>query len=397
MPNTNFQTILQMPGIVNDIVKQATGREAVSQIDMDFVTVGQDKQTALHEIDFDDTASFVNNNELPMSIIAKIAAVQAGTGNPSSENIRPISGWSGVNVWDDPKYDKPINWNQIVYSSANWPSSDNGYGTRSEGIVTVRPTSATKTYAAARASEMQTRYPYHVYFMKYTITEMSENVASAGLGFNGVITSITEPGSKSFLYKLNSPRVCIQAVISGSSNLSTSEYAKFSSAMCLDLTQIFGSTIAESIYSMETATTGAGVAYVESLFYKDAYDDNVGTVTCVSAVNGDPCRHRTVTFPDPPDTVYGGTLNLTTGILTVTHGYIASYVDETLPGEWISDRDVYAAGTTPTVGAEVVYVLAEPVTYELDPVEVKSMIGQNNVFADTGDIAVSYTSYIPVI
>lgn len=85
-------------------------------------------------------------------------------------------------------------------------------------------------------------------------------------------------------------------------------------------------------------------------------------------------------------TVYGGTLDMVTGVLTVTHGNIASYNGETLPSTWISDRDVYASGTTPTTGAQVVYELATPLTYQLTAQQIKTLVGTNNVWASSGDI-----------
>ena len=97
-----------------------------------------------------------------------------------------------------------------------------------------------------------------------------------------------------------------------------------------------------------------------------------------------------ITFPTEAGTVYGGSLNVTTGVLTVDRAQIASYNGETLPGEWISDRDVYAQGTTPTTGAQVVYELAPPVTYQLTPQEIRTLLGTNNIWADTGDTAVGY-------
>lgn len=69
--------------------------------------------------------------------------------------------------------------------------------------------------------------------------------------------------------------------------------------------------------------------------------------------------------------VWGGTLDTTSGVLTVTDAEIASYAGETLPGEWISDRDEYAAGAVPTTGAQVVYKLADPITYQLTRAEVQ--------------------------
>lgn len=68
---------------------------------------------------------------------------------------------------------------------------------------------------------------------------------------------------------------------------------------------------------------------------------------------------------------WGGELNSESGVLTVTDAEIASYAGETLPGEWISDRDAYAAGAVPTTGAQVVYKLAESVTYQLTRAEVQ--------------------------
>ena len=100
----------------------------------------------------------------------------------------------------------------------------------------------------------------------------------------------------------------------------------------------------------------------------------------------------TVDWTSQAGTVYGGTLDVTTGVLTVTNGYIASYAGETLPGEWISDRDEYAPGTTPTNGAQVVYELATPQTYQLTPQQMTTLYGLNNIWCNTGDTAVEYTA-----
>lgn len=51
--------------------------------------------------------------------------------------------------------------------------------------------------------------------------------------------------------------------------------------MIIDLTQMFGSTIADYIYSLETAQAGAGVAYFKSLFGADYYEYNAGELMSV--------------------------------------------------------------------------------------------------------------------
>lgn len=92
-------------------------------------------------------------------------------------------------------------------------------------------------------------------------------------------------------------------------------------------------------------------------------------------------------------TVYGGKLDVLRGILTV-YPYYASYNGETLTGRWISDRDVYAVGTTPTIGAQVVNIGAEGTEYQLEPHEVASLLGANNIWADTGDTSIEYFSQV---
>ena len=98
-----------------------------------------------------------------------------------------------------------------------------------------------------------------------------------------------------------------------------------------------------------------------------------------------------------PLTVYGGVLDVLAGILTVTYGHIASYAGESLPGAWISDRDIYIAGASPSAGAQVAYELADPVIYQLTPQMVTTLAGMNNIWADTGDVTVERGAYLAAL
>lgn len=92
------------------------------------------------------------------------------------------------------------------------------------------------------------------------------------------------------------------------------------------------------------------------------------------------------------DTVYGGTLDVTNGKLYV-FPHFDSYNGEPLVGPWLSSMDVYAEGTTPTVGAEVVDMGGTPTVYDLDPVTISTISGQtNNVWADAGDVTVEFAA-----
>lgn len=91
-----------------------------------------------------------------------------------------------------------------------------------------------------------------------------------------------------------------------------------------------------------------------------------------------------------PGTVYGGTVDTVTGEGEQTWGYIASYAGETLPGEWISDRDIYKAGATPSTGAQVAYRLAEPVPFMAEGGQtIPALPGTNTLLTDADTLTVT--------
>ena len=91
-----------------------------------------------------------------------------------------------------------------------------------------------------------------------------------------------------------------------------------------------------------------------------------------------------------PETIYGGTVDAVTGVGSKTWGYIASYNGESLPGEWISDRDVYTSGTTPTTGAQVAYKLATPEPFQASGNQaLPAVAGLNTVYTDGDSLIIS--------
>ena len=76
-------------------------------------------------------------------------------------------------------------------------------------------------------------------------------------------------------------------------------------AMCIDLTQMFGSTIADYVYGLETATAGAGVAWLKEHFHKifnSGYvPHNAGTLVGVSGLSA----KRTVGFNQLDESIDG--------------------------------------------------------------------------------------------
>ena len=95
-------------------------------------------------------------------------------------------------------------------------------------------------------------------------------------------------------------------------------------------------------------------------------------------------------WEDELGTVYGATLELISGRLSVTHANIASYNGEEIAEPWLSSKEVYSAGRTPSTGAQVVYPLAEPLVRSIEPAELCSEGGQNYFFCDTGNSEIVY-------
>lgn len=102
------------------------------------------------------------------------------------------------------------------------------------------------------------------------------------------------------------------AVISGVRGIGTSAGEGISvtggTDIVIDLTQMFGSAIADYINTLETTTPGAGVAWFRKLFPKDYYAYDAGTLMSVKTSS-----HKTVGFNAWDEEWELGTIDSTTG------------------------------------------------------------------------------------
>lgn len=97
-----------------------------------------------------------------------------------------------------------------------------------------------------------------------------------------------------------------------------------------------------------------------------------------------PITHKITTL-NLPTTIYGGEVNAVTGAGTKQWEHITSYAGESLPGEWMSDRDAYTDGAQPTIGAQVVYKLATPETFAATGGGRIDALAGTNVFVTDAD------------
>lgn len=127
-----------------------------------------------------------------------------------------------------------------------------------------------------------------------------------------------------------------------------------------------------SVYCVPTRHTyttmfpSADDAYVEEETLKGIDDEATVQGGTVAFNASSQWRAYKNTLADSASPAYGFTLNMITGELIIPYGHIASYAGEDLPGAWMSSMDVYTEGSTPSIGAEVVYELASPNIYQTD-------------------------------
>lgn len=370
------------------------------------------------------------------------------------ENICPISGWSEANVYDDPKYDKTVWWNQAFLPASDWIA--HSVQTRfsvSDGVITATLVSGSpsvfapaisieggtvvtgianhKYYFACKFNPAADGYPYlrnNTAFGTAAVFGAKTTRAGEWGSYENIVSATATGGPAWYLGNGGS-----------TSQIQIGDSFSIKDLMCIDLTAIFGA-------GNEPST----VDEFKALFPNDYYAYNAGEETLVSAVNGDPYRVVTI---DLDGTRYGGTLNLLTGEMRVDKasivyngsenwttynpnnydsfcflvinnnkaiGSFKSICDQykNVSASWGVDGNgkygVYSDhvnlprlyfrppydGFEKTVTAwkewlstnplQLVYELAVPFTVQLTPAQLHAIKGQNNIFADCGDVAVKY-------
>ena len=128
--------------------------------------------------------------------------------------------------------------------------------------------------------------------------------------------------------------------ISGSS-LAVNDWFEVTNAMVFDLTQMFGSTVANYIYGLETAHEGDGVAWFKKLFTKPYYAYNAGTLMSVNVAS-----HVTTGKNQFDKSVYSirnMRCNTTTGGGYSASGYTISDYIRVVPGQTYTLTSTYTS------------------------------------------------------
>ena len=292
--------------------------------------------------------------------------IQEGSGAPSPSNVRPIRGHSGVTVYDSPtqnaedgkSYSQDFNVSltptstdttpylfkavgdvygdrledKIVGGTVAWNQYVNGYSgvdithTTSGGVVTITPTSSSNRFVAEENRDYISVVNGHKYLATVEIKSDGEhNVGFQNYRIDGVkktnsatwtqLSIIVNATSTDRVYfQLYSPSNTVYQIKDGSFNV-------------IDLTQMFGSTIADYIYSLEQSQAGAGVAWFKKLFPNDYYPYNAGELLSVEGLQS----HDTVGFNQWDEEWESGGVNATNGTEYASSVRIRSDFIEVLP------------------------------------------------------------------
>ena len=335
-------------------------------------------------------------------LAASIVPTQSGSGDPTPTNLRPISGWTGANVVRCGK---------------------NICATPTFGKVVVNATGQVSnaqagTYRAATEDLIAVDFTAHQsYYVKWDASVYVGNIMVMAYNANGEYIGRTSGAN-------TNPRT-----------IKTTSFIS-------DLTGVSGDpayvrvNVYDTLHSFSQTT-------VDNAKFTIAADQNAS----LEDYSG---TKYTVDWTDEVGTVYGGTIDLTAGVLTVTHAIVdlgdlswtyisganarfkaaltgaklpdtssdvsscvcsayttASYVDmyshasDNLVALHTSSAQVEiydssysdaGAFDTAVTGQKLVYPLAAPTTVQLDPQTVAALVGTNNIWADTGDVSVTVSS-----
>ena len=343
-------------------------------------------------------------------IIANIEPVQEGTGEPSPDNVRPISGWDTVEIHST------TNTNLVFFPPLDVYSANGITCTSDSSELTFSGTATANTssfYNANRVNDYDSMGLGIFPAGEYSIT--CYGFVGASINDRIIFTAKTVTGAT----------VASSQRISGALNEVADGTGR---VVSFTANEPFKMGLWIYINSGTTLNCTAKIAMVRKPNVLD-YEKYYGSSYFVY-------------LPTQAGTVYGGILDVTRGVLTVDRGF-QKYVGDTseawavgqairysllLPGvkgsqgrgEVVSNLGVFRAsgnqvGTIFTADGriyyyppqdittveafknwlstnnlEIVYPLATPITYQLTPTEVQLLQGYNTLWADTGDVTVSY-------
>ena len=199
---------------------------------------------------------------------------------PTSTDTTPYLFKAVGDVYGDRLEDKIVGgtvaWNQMI------PDSNRNYTNTSE--------TDTRSYFQFMIQEAVSPYTKYVSQRFYTAIGEYSVLFKPSSSATGVLFKHDGASTNLVMYRgsnlpLTANHVYMFAADFKSVDVTTIGGVVVQNLQFFDLTQMFGSTIADYIYSLEQATAGAGVAWFKKLFPKDYYAYNAGELLSVEGLS----------------------------------------------------------------------------------------------------------------
>lgn len=348
-------------GPVRDVVSYLMGRSVG--------TAGEIWQTITNVA----VATFTTVSSALRALVVDVTPVQSGSGDPAPDNVRPISGWTGANVH--------VNGANLV----DGISYISGYYIAADGTVTAYADAQITDYlpvvpgigiiwTTGSTATVGGGYRLHGYdknkqwvsqIVNETKTTTSALYLSAVIPSNVAYIRLSMPGGAS-----TSAMECYNGTT-------------YPVSWQTETGTVYGGTLTDNDDGMWTLTvTHAGVDLgTLSLTYNSSYSVFLATIMGIPAYGDGVVPDFLCSCYVPTSAVgssgWGSKPNNTIGVQRNTANNLR-----------IKDARYTDGGdlATALTGQTLVYALNTPQTYTLTTDSVQALIGQNNIFADTGNI-----------
>lgn len=401
--NTNFQTFHQMGQAINDFVKQATGRDNVQNIDMEHITVAQ------------------NHYYQDVDVSGRVVSFHAGAaGLPLEKLVVQIEPVQDLHGYDHPW---PAGGGKNKLNNQATSATNNGV------TFTVNPDGSVSCSGTSTGTAV-----FRIYLPPLAIEEdiIVNGCPSGGNYSTGYSLFVGASGGAS---------------VTPSTSVDQGEGITIPAQYVNQIAQI--QIIVRPNINMDGKVFYPMIRLASDTDASYAPYSNICPITGWTAVNvyraGQNMEDATVfeiTLSVEAGTVYGGTLDVVSGELVVDRAgvdmgsltwtslltnpswkcftaqvsakargqenFICShypfgivYMTETdfiISGNnqnsniYIRDTRYIDAETfkTAMAGVQLVYKLTTPITYQLTPTEITTLLGVNNIWSDAGDIEVKF-------
>lgn len=418
--NTNFQTIHQMGTAISNFVKQATGRENVQNIEMDHVTVAQNH--VYDEVDVSGRVVQFSAGEAGLAFEKLLVQIEPVQDLHGYDHPWPAGGGANklrINA-DGFNFTTWVEYNQTTEKFTI--KQGTGVVPGAIPVNEIIPAGTDITVSVYIESGMYTSGDiyvggYHTGDANFWQGQiyLPINVDLTNKIYTQAVTT-TEELNAFELFIYGNPTVTSNIVFRAQIELGTNNssswhpYSNICPITGWTMVNVYqaGQSLEDVRTFRFTFPSKAGIVYGGTL------DVTTGTLV-VDRASVDLGKLAWSNDPNRPTVKFSSSLRnsilktspwanalcseyalnktgpgeLNDGQFSTTNNYGAGYIffkDSAFSGKTAEEVKEYLTGV------QLVYELATPITYTLTPQEITTLLGQNNIWADTGDIEVKFTN-----